>query len=89
MKDIKVKSTIAEVLKVPKDVSEGAMILTLIGNKELLIENYKGIIDYSCREIRLQGKHNQVLIQGAKLCIEYYTNEDMKISGIIKQISYL
>jgi sporulation protein YqfC len=89
MRNNNLKHTITDSLKLPKDVCDGAMILTVTGNREVFVENYKGIIDYSCKEIRLQAKHQQVLFQGADLCIEYYTNEDMKISGIIKQISYL
>jgi len=89
MGDFRIKRTITDSLKLPKDVCDGAMILTVTGNREVFVENYKGIIEYTCKEIRLQGKHQQVLFQGADLCVEYYTNEDMKISGVIKQISYL
>ena len=89
MRNLNIKHTITDTLKIPKDVSAGAMILTVTGNREVFVENYKGIIEYTCSEIRLQAKHNQVLFKGTNLCIEYYTNEDMKISGIIQQISYL
>ncbi len=89
MRNLNLKHTITDTLKIPKDVSGGAMILTVTGNREVFVENYKGIIEYTCQEIRLQAKNHQVLFQGNNLCIEYYTNEDMKISGIIKQISYL
>ncbi|MBQ7358668.1 MAG: YabP/YqfC family sporulation protein [Lachnospiraceae bacterium] len=86
---INIRNTITDTLNIPKDVSCGAMILTVTGNREVFVENYKGIVEYTSTEIRLQAKCNQVLFQGTDLCIEYYTNEDMKISGIIKQISYL
>lgn len=89
MSKINIKHAITDSLKIPKDVSTGAMILTVTDRHEILVENYKGILEYTCNEIRLQAKCHQVLFQGSNLCIEYYTNEDMKISGIIKQISYL
>ena len=89
MKNLNIKHTITDKVHLPKDVVEGAMILTLTGNREVFVENYKGIIEYTCKVIRLQAKYQQVLFEGSNLCIEYYTNEDMKISGIIKQISYL
>ena len=34
-------------LKLPKDLLLGASIVTLTGNREAWIENYKGIIEYS------------------------------------------
>lgn len=75
-------------LKLPKDLLLGASIVTLTGNREAWIENYKGIIEYSERGILIQGKTCQICIQGNSLSIDYYTNEDMKISGNISCVRY-
>jgi sporulation protein YqfC len=76
-------------LKLPKDMLLGASILTVTGNFELWVENYKGIIEYTQESIILQGKTGQISISGCGLVIDYYTNEDMKIIGNIRCISYL
>ncbi len=52
------------------------------------MENYKGILEYTECQILLQGKNCQVCFEGQRLCIEYYTNEDMKISGCIRCVRY-
>lgn len=83
------KELLADSLKLPKDLVLGASIITLTGNREAWIENYRGIIDYCDKMILLQGKNCQICFQGKNLCIDYYTNEDMKISGCIEQIQYL
>ena len=44
-------------LHFPKDITQGAFILTAIGNSEIYIENYKGILEYSKNRIRIQGKN--------------------------------
>ena len=75
-------------LKLPKDLLLGASIVTLTGNREAWIENYKGIIEYSEQGILIQGKACQICIQGNSLSIDYYTNEDMKISGNISCVRY-
>jgi sporulation protein YqfC len=67
----------------------GAMRVTLTGNDEAWIENYKGIIEYNDSFIMLQGKTCRVCIEGKALEIDYYTNEDMKISGNICCVRYL
>lgn len=72
----------------PKDVVLGASILTIIGNNEVCIENYKGIIEYTDNLIRIQIKEKQIRVRGKKLKIEYYTNHEMKITGIIFSIEY-
>lgn len=75
-------------MKLPRDSMLGESIVTLTGNREVFIENYKGMIEYTEENILLQGKNGQIAISGKKLSIDYYTNEDMKISGYIKCVQY-
>lgn len=83
------KESIAETLKLPKDILLGCSILSAVGNKELRIENYKGIIEYMDELIVLQGKKEKIMIEGTRLSVDYYSNEDMKIVGNISIIRYL
>lgn len=84
----RVKSNIVESLELPKDIMYGAVILNVTGRTEALIENYKGIIEYTCEKIRLQTKSCQVEIRGKRLLIQYYTNDEMKLTGLIHEIIY-
>ncbi len=83
-----VKSNIVESLELPRDIMYGAVIITAMGRSQILIENYKGIIEYTQEKIRLQTKNCQVTVQGKQLVVEYYTNEEMKITGFIQGILY-
>ena len=76
-------------LQLPKDVCRGALRVTLTGNCEVWIENYRGILEYTGERILLQAKTCQVCLEGSRLSIDYYTNEDMKISGNISTLRYL
>lgn len=86
---IRKKEKLADALKLPKDICTGAMRVTLTGNREAWIENYRGLLEYTGEQILLQGKNCQVSFEGERLTIDYYTNEDMKISGCIGCVRYL
>ena len=83
------KEIIVESLKLPKDTMLGASIVTLTGNREAFIQNYKGIVEYTTESIVLHGKNCKICFEGKRLSIDYYTNEDMKISGSIDAVRYV
>lgn len=81
-------NTVAKRLELPKDLMLGVPIITVTGQNDLTVENYKGILEYREDKIRLSLKQGQVEICGARLKIEYYTSDDMKISGQIEKLEY-
>ncbi len=82
------KNRIAEASELPKDVVMGQPVITAMGRTELTIENYRGITEYTDVLIRIQTKIGQIRITGKKLKVEYYTNDDMKLTGQIETIEY-
>lgn len=83
-----VKENMVETLELPKDLMYGASIVTITGRREVLIENYKGILEYMEEYIKIQTKNAKLTVYGKRLNIEYYTNEDMKVVGFIKSIEF-
>ena len=49
----------------------GASVVTVTGRTDLVIENYKGILEYRQDKIRLLLKHGQLEITGRELKIDY------------------
>lgn len=82
------ETDILDKLNLPKDITQGAFVLTAVGNRELYIENYKGILEYTKNCIRIQGKNTYIKIEGHNLKIDHYTEEDMLIKGHILSIEY-
>lgn len=80
---------LSEKLDIPPDVTEGATIVNVYGNQSALIENYKSIIEYSETQIKLQGRHVKLLIEGSGLEIDRFTKEDCKIRGMIHFVQYI
>ena len=74
---------LVETLELPRDLFFGSVILTVTGQ-----ENYKGILEYTRESIRLQTKTCRLFLSGKNLKIVYYTNDEMKITGFLEQITY-
>jgi len=83
------KDRILDSIPLPQDIVHGDIRITIMGNREVYIENYKGLLEYSGNSIILQAKSCKIQIEGKSLNIDYYTNEDMKISGRLTSIKYL
>lgn len=82
------KERLASAASMPKDVVLGASVITVLGTGEVCIENYRGIIEYTDSLIRVQTKGKQIRLSGKCLQIEYYTNDEMKITGCICSIEF-
>ena len=80
---------ISEKLELAPDILEGATVVNLYGKDMALVENYQSIIDYSPEQIKLQGKHVKLLIQGNHLKIDRFTLDDFKIYGDICLVEYI
>lgn len=83
-----VKEKLVEACSMPKDAALGVPIITIIGKKEVIIESYRGILEYNNELIRVLTKLGQIKIKGHHLNISYYTNDEMKITGVISSIEY-
>lgn len=79
---------IVEKLSLPQDIIYGELCAQLLGNKEIWIENYQGIVTVSDDHIILSGKNTRIAIEGKELYIAYFTKEEMKVTGIIERISF-
>lgn len=87
--ELRIKEKIVSACNIPPDIGLGYPIVSLIGNCAVIIENYRGIIEYDKETIRVQTKLGQIKVTGKALNIAYYTNEEMKIEGIIKCFEYI
>ena len=85
---ISLREKIVDNLELPKDLMLGAAIVTVTGRGEAVISNYKGILEYEDSFIKIQTKNCRILISGSHLAIDYYTHEEMKITGFLDTIQY-
>lgn len=77
-----------ELLELPKEISSQSPKLTLVGFEELLIENYKSILEYQDFYIRLSTYIGIININGFELNLNEMTNDDILITGKIESIDF-
>ena len=77
------------VCQLPKDVCMGASLISVIGNQEIIIENFKNILQLTTESIILQCKHYKLRILGSHMEIKQYSKEEIIIYGNLKEITFV
>lgn len=79
------KEKFSDAMELPKELLLDIPRMTILGNEDILIENYKGIVAYEENLIRFQ---NGISIYGNNLNVEEITDTDMMITGEIYHIEF-
>lgn len=82
------KAYVIDCLHLPKDVVNGMEEIYLIGNCEMQIRHFRGLLCYETGQIQLLAGKHPIIIQGECLQMEYFTFEEVRITGRICQISF-
>ena len=77
---------INKVLDIPEEVSNSEMKVTIIGFDEMLIENYKGILEYEEFYVKIKTNIGNMNINGLNLNLDQITEDDILVKGKIKSI---
>ncbi|HEX3030118.1 MAG TPA: sporulation protein YqfC [Clostridia bacterium] len=85
----KLKEKVTEVLELPKEVVLNLPKLTMVGNRNLIIDNYKGIVEYESIRIRVNTSQGMIRICGEGLTIKEITSEDIMVEGEIASLEFI
>ena len=66
----------------------GTPVLTLIGNKEMYIENIRSIMEYDDTCVKVLTRRGVVYIAGERLDIGYLDEDEISIKGKIIEITF-
>lgn len=73
-------------LELPKEITTGQPKITIMGFEEMLIENYKGILEYEEFYIRLATYIGIININGFNLKLNQMKDESIMVTGKIDSI---
>jgi sporulation protein YqfC len=83
------REKITEALELPKEIVLNVPKLTIVGTGDMIVENYKGIMEYEIDRIRVNTGVGIIRITGNRLIIREITSEDILISGEINSLEFL
>lgn len=76
------------ILEVPKEIATNEPKLTISGFKQMLVENYKVILEYQDIYIRIKTYTGIININGFNLKLGEMTEDDIMITGDIETVDY-
>lgn len=82
----KLSERIDSILEIPKEVYTNTPKLTIVGFEEMVIENYKSILEYEDYYVRINTHIGILNINGYNLKLEKMTNDHIRITGNIESI---
>lgn len=78
----------ARMLEIPQDIILDLPRMTMLGNKQLLIENHKGIIEYTPSLVRIKLTQGELIISGKNLILGNLQIEQILVEGTVGEIKY-
>ncbi|MCI9087708.1 MAG: sporulation protein YqfC [Clostridia bacterium] len=84
----KIPNKINRILEIPQEVSSNVPKITVLGFEQMMIENYKAILEYQDFYIRLSTEIGILNINGFNLNLKEMTTDDLQISGKIDSIDF-
>ncbi len=79
---------LAGLLDIPQDIVLDLPRITMLGNKQLLVENHKGIIEYTPSLVRIKLNQGELIINGKELTLGNLQVEQILVEGTVRDITY-
>ena len=80
------ENRLGKFLEMPKEVLSNVPKITMLGFEEMIIENYKGILEYEEFYIRINTFIGIININGFNLRLNQLTDEAVSVTGKIESM---
>ncbi len=84
-----IKKVISNIKDVASSIIKTEFRIEMLGNREAIIEGCNGVIEYDDFIIRIATKDQEIRFIGDNLQLKCLTNENIIISGFIKNIEFI
>jgi sporulation protein YqfC len=84
-----IRNWMAKKMDLPQDVMMDLPRITMIGQIHIYVENHRGLLTFTDKELRLLLKQGQLLIKGKSFVIKTILPEEILLEGKIDQVIYI
>ncbi|HIU56343.1 MAG TPA: sporulation protein YqfC [Candidatus Ornithomonoglobus merdipullorum] len=84
----KLSEFIADTMRMPKDVVMDLPRVSVCGDREIYIENHKGLVEYTDSDIRIKMRGGIMRVSGVSLRIIVMEYDRIVINGVFKGVFY-
>lgn len=81
--------SLADAFQMPRDVVLNLPRISLVGNLQIVVENFHGVVEYTEEQVRVALVRGQLLVTGRELAIAYVHSEDILITGFIDRVEFV
>ena len=78
------KNRINRMLEIPQEVYSNIPKIVITGFDEMVVENFKGILEYEDYYVRINTHIGIINVNGFDLKLENMSNDDIKVTGKIE-----
>ncbi len=84
----KFQKNFSKLLEIPSDLTLDLPKLTLIGNVQLIIENHRGLIEFTAEKTVINTGRWPITLNGRNLMVRSIMVDELMIEGVIDSISF-
>ncbi|MBM4762336.1 sporulation protein YqfC [Bacillus sp. B15-48] len=84
-----IRNWMTQKMDLPPDVMMDLPRITMVGQIHIYIENHRGLLAFSDREVRLLLEQGQLLVKGKAFVIKTIMPEEILLEGKIDQVIYI
>jgi len=84
----KMSKRVGELLELPREVISDVPKITIIAFDEIIIENFRGILEYENFFVRISTYIGNVCINGFNLKLNQINEDDISVKGKIESVAF-
>jgi sporulation protein YqfC len=85
----RIEGSLADFFELPRDIVLDLSRLTLIGNRQIYLENHKGIVEYEEGRIKVRTNSGILVINGKNLVIRNLYAAELYVEGDIDSLEII
>lgn len=85
----KLRRTMADILEIPGEIALDLPKIILVGNVQVIIENHRGIVEYTTNSVRVVVPAGEVAVLGRELVLRNILPDELCIEGEIESVRFI